>query len=86
MNIDIWSFIYNLPDRSKFAVHLLESHHSFDSNNFNIPKIIPSPNIINLIDTWEHLEIYKAFHNKIIVNEQLPDFNNPLFHKQLIIQ
>ena len=74
------SFIYNYPEKSKYAAHLLEQHHIFDSDNFQILKIIPNT---KLIDTWEHLEIFKAHHISQLLNEQLPDFNNPLFKTRI---
>ena len=71
-----YSFIYNLPDKSKFAAHLLNNHHTFDQNNFTINRIIHNN---KLIDTWEQLEIFKANSSGIIINEQLPNLNNPLY-------
>ena len=46
------SFIYNIPDRSTFAAHLLEHHHPYNDNYFNIKKIL---NNNQYIDTWEEL-------------------------------
>ena len=34
------SFIYNIPDRSPFASHLLEQHHPYNFDYFNIKKIL----------------------------------------------
>ena len=74
------SFIHNYPERSNYAAHLLNSKHKFNLDNFKILKIIPNR---KLIDTWEHFEIFKAFHNNKIINEQLPNINNPLFKTRL---
>ena len=70
------SFIYNNPDRSKFAAHLLQYHHSFTKDCFKIIKVTHNNTLINI---YEQFEIYKAHKSKEILNEQLPNFNNPLF-------
>ena len=70
------SFIYNIPERLKFAAHLLQYHHSFKQDCFKIIKITHDNKLINI---WEQYEIYKAHKNSEILNEQLPNFNNPLF-------
>ena len=40
------SFIYNNPDRSKFAAHLLQEHHPLNLNCFTIIKIIADKNLL----------------------------------------
>ena len=70
------SFIYNNPERSKFAAHLLHYHHSFTKDCFKIIKTTYDNKLINI---WEQYEIYKAHKTSEILNEQLPNFNNPLF-------
>ena len=71
------SFKYNLPQNSAFAAHLLQNQHSFINSTFKPIKIIHDKRII---DIWEHLEIYKSFHgSERLVNEQIPDIDNPLF-------
>ena len=70
------SFIYNKPEKSNFAANLLNNHHPLNNNNFSIIKIINNKTNIN---TWEELEIFKSYKNGYNINEQLPNFNNPLF-------
>ena len=70
------NFIYNNPDRSKFAAHVLQFHHSFNKDCFKIIKTSYDNKLINI---WEQYEIYKAHKTHEILNEQLPNFNNPLF-------
>ena len=70
------SFVYNYPEKSNFAKHLLKEHHPFDTKYFKIKKIV---NNNPTIDTWEELEIYKEYHSGNILNEQLTNINNPLF-------
>ena len=70
------SFVYNYPEKSKFANHLLREHHPFDPKYFKIKKIVNNPTI----DTWEELEIHKIYHRGNILNEQLTNINNPLFN------
>ena len=78
------SFKYNYPEKSKFSAHLLENGHPFgpDNETFEIVKIV---NNKNLIDILEQLEIYKTSKVQNVVNEQFPNFDNPLFHTRLKI-
>ena len=71
-----YSFIYNKPEKSNFAAHLLNNHHPLDNNCFDILKIINNKDHIN---TWEEFEIYKSFCTGHNINDQLPNINNPLF-------
>ena len=66
------SFIYNIPEKSKFSAHLLNSHHPLNQNCFNIVKIV---NDKKRIDTWEQVEIFKPLQSAHTLNEQLPNFN-----------
>ena len=50
---------------------------------FSILKIISDP---QKIDIWESFEIFLTSHESIIINEQLPDINNQLFHSSLKIR
>mgnify|MGYP000751796836 CR=1 FL=1 len=50
------NFIYNNPERSKFASHLLQYHHSFMQDCFEIIKTTHDNKLINI---WEQYEIYK---------------------------
>ena len=77
-----FNFKYNYPDRSKFAAHLLENCHPFESdlNCFEVVKIV---NEKQHIDIHEPLEIFKASKEYNLVNEQYPNMNNPLFHTRL---
>ena len=38
----IHSFIYNIPEKSKFATYLLDTHHPLSPHCFNIVKIVDS--------------------------------------------
>ena len=71
------SFIYDKPEKSNFAAHLLNNHYPLSHNCFNTVQII---NDKKLIDTWEELEIFKSYQTGNSLNEQLPNFNNPLFN------
>ena len=71
-----YSFIYNKPEKSNFAAHLLNNHHPLNNNCFNIIKVI---NDKNHISTWEEFEIYKSYRTGHNINDQLPNINNPLF-------
>ena len=71
-----------MPDRSKFATHLLNNQHPFGplNNSLRILKIVHD---INKIDIWEHLEILKTAIHEPLVNEQYPDSNNTLYKLRL---
>ena len=72
-----YSFIYNKPEKSNFAAHLLNHHHHpLNNDSFNIIKIINDKKLIN---TWEELEIFKSYRTGYNINEQLPNINNPLY-------
>ena len=77
------SFIYNKPEKSTFANHLLNSHHSYNPNSFKIIKIIQNR---KLLDTWENIEIFKAYKTGKILNEQIPNIHNPLYNTFLKIK
>lgn len=72
------SFIYNMPEKSNFSAHLLHPSHDFVSfpNNYQIIKIIPNK---RNIDLYEDLEIMKHRLKFNLLNEQLPNLNNPLY-------
>ena len=71
-----YSFIYNKPEKSNYAAHLLNNHHPLKNDNFKIIKIV---NDRKLINTYEELEIYKSYKTGYNINDQLPNINNPLF-------
>ena len=71
-----YSFIYNKPEKSNFAAHLLNNHHPLNNECFHILKIINSNSHIN---TWEEFEIYNSYCTGHNINDQLPIINNLLF-------
>ena len=77
-----YSFIYNKPEKSNYAEHLLNNHHPLDNNSFSIIKILNDKRLIN---TWEELEIFKSYRTGHNINDQLPNINNPLFKNILNI-
>ena len=78
-------FKYIITDESKFAAHLINNCHPFGpiDQTFSILRIITNT---QKIDIWESFEIYLASYKSIIINEQLPDSNNQLFHASLKIR
>lgn len=72
------AYKYNMPDRSNYAAHLLHTDHIAIpfNNQYQIVKIVRDK---RKLLTWEQLEIHK--HNLFIdlINDQLPNSNNPLF-------
>ena len=79
------SYLYNLPDKSNYAAHLLHPSHQVIpfNNNFEILKIIYNR---RTIDIWEQIEIYKHSLRTTLINEQLPNYSNPLFSLFRIFQ
>ena len=79
------SYLYNLPDKSNYAAHLLHPSHQVIpfNNNFEILKIIYNR---RTIDIWEQIEIYKHSLKTTLINEQLPNYSNPLFSLFRIFQ
>ena len=71
-----YSFIYNKPEKSNYASHLLEHHHPLNNNSFSIIKILNDKKLIN---TYEELEIFKSYKTGQNINDQLPNIHNPLF-------
>ena len=51
------SFIYNNPNRYKFAAHLLDKYHPLNPSCFSVIKTLSDKKLIN---TWEQFEIYKT--------------------------
>ena len=76
------SFIHNKPEKSTYANHLLNIHHAYNPDSFKIIKIIQNS---KLLDTWENIEIFKAYKTSKILNEQIPNIHNPLFNTILKI-
>ena len=72
-----YNFIYNKPEKSAFANHLLQNHHPLNTDLFKIIKIL---NNKKTIDIWENVEILKAHKSGNILNEQIPDSYNPLYN------
>ena len=70
------NFIYNKPEKSTFANHLLQHHHPLNTDLFKIIKIL---NNNKTIDIWENVEILKAHKMGNILNEQIPDSHNPIY-------
>ena len=62
-------------------------------NNFILIEYISIGNVIKiviiqnskLLDTWENIEMFKAYKTCNILNEQIPNINNPLFNTILKI-
>ena len=77
-----YRFIYNKPEKSNYAAHLLDNHHPLDNNSFSIIKILNDKRLIN---TWEELEIFKTYRTGHNINDQLPNINNPLYKNILNI-
>ena len=72
-------FKYGVTDRSKFAAHCLENCHPFSSKS-QIFSIVKNINKTDQIDIREVLAISRASQTSILINEQIPDSNNPLFY------
>ena len=62
---------------------MLESHHSYNPDSFKIIKIVQNR---KLIDTWENIEIFKAYKTGQILNEQILDIYNPVYNTVLKIK
>ena len=79
------SFLYNIPERSNFAAHMLHPSHKLIpfTNNFQIIKII---NDRKYIDVWEDIQIIKYRQKYKLINEQIPNVNNPLYKLLLTFQ
>ena len=80
-----YSFNYNLIEKSNFAAHLLHPSHNLTpfTDSYNIIKVIRDKRIL---DVWEVFEIYRLRHSNILINEQIPNYNNPLFEIALIFK
>ena len=75
------NFRYGITDKSKFAAHCLENCHPFLplESSFSVVKNV---NRIEQIDIWEALAISKTSRTAELINEQIPEINNPLFYVQ----
>ena len=73
------NFRYGITDKSKFAAHCLDNCHPFLplEQSFSIIKKV---NKIDQIDIWEALIIFKASQVANLINEQIPETNNPLIY------
>ena len=72
------AFLYTLPDKSNFAAHLLQTNHIFSgfTNNFEIIRTVRDKRRILI---WEEVEIVKHSIKYTLINEYMPNCNNPLF-------
>lgn len=70
-------FIHN-RNRSKFALHLINTGHEL-SNIKDTLKIIKTENNGSILNTMEMYYISKAINNNVsLINESLPHFSHPL--------
>ena len=73
------NFKYGITDKSKFAAHCLENGHPFLPLESSF-SVIKNVNKIDQIDIWETLAISKKFPTGMLINDQIPEINNPLFY------
>ena len=72
------AYLYNIPERSTYASHLLQPDHIAIpfNNTYEILKIINNKYTIEL---WEQIEIQKQAIKTNLINEHHININNPLF-------
>ena len=75
------NFKYGITNKSKFAAHCLENCHPFLPLEKSF-SVIKNVNKIEQIDIWEALVISKTSRTAGLINEQVPEINNPLFYVQ----
>ena len=71
--------------KSKFAQHLLEEHHSFDTME-NVMEVILFANKGRMMDALEKFYIYDATLKGIQINDKLTIQRNPIFEAILRYQ
>ena len=69
--------------KSKFAQHLLEEGHSFDTME-NIMKIIHYARKGRMMDALEKFHIYNITHKGVQINDRLTIHRNPIFDAVLL--
>ena len=73
-----YSYLYNLPEKSNYAAHLLQDDHiatPFNST-YHILKIVHNK---FMIEIWEQLFVQKQTLQSNLINEHHLNTNNPLF-------